>query len=139
MAARLAQAAGLIPELRFEGLALVDEDGELSDQRLPAVGTLSHVTLLLAEHLAGAARLDPQRLHSMHELAAFVRVAADEYGRYWRKEARAPGAEAELASQAIDCLEALKLVQRVRGSVWARPALLRYAVREGKRREDTNT
>jgi uncharacterized protein (TIGR02678 family) len=138
MAARLTQAVGLIPELRFEGLALVDEDGELSDKRLPAVGTLSHITLLLAEHLAGAARQDPQRLHSMHELAAFVRLAADEYGRYWRKEARAPGAEAELASQAIDCLEALKLVQRVRGSVWARPALLRYAVREGQRREDTN-
>lgn len=139
MAARLAQAVGLIPELRLEGLALVDEDGELSDKRLPAVGTLPHVTLLLAEHLAAAARQDPQRLHSMHELAAFVRAAADEYGRYWRKEARAPGAEAELATQAIDSLEALKLVQRVRGSVWARPALLRYAVREAQRRENTNT
>jgi uncharacterized protein (TIGR02678 family) len=139
MAARLAQGAGLVPELRAEGLALVDEDGELSDKRLPAAGTLAHATLLLAEHLAGSARHDPQRLHSMHELAAFIRVAADRYGRYWRKEARAPGAEAELAVQAVDCLEALKLVQRVRGSVWARPALLRYAVREAKRREENNT
>lgn len=130
MAARLAQALGLVPELRSEGLALVDEDGDLSDMRLPAVGTLAHATLLLAEHLAESARDDPQRLHSMHELAAFIRAAADEYGRYWRKEARAPGAEAELAAKATDCLEALKLVQRVRGSVWARPALLRYAVRD---------
>lgn len=135
MAARLAQAMGLVPELRSEGLALVDADGDLSDMRLPAVGTLAHATLLLAEHLADSARHDPQRLHSMHELAAFIRLAADEYGRYWRKEARAPGAEAELAANATDCLEALKLVQRVRGSVWVRPALLRYAVREAKHRE----
>jgi uncharacterized protein (TIGR02678 family) len=135
MAARLAQAMGLVPELRSEGLALVDEDGDLSDMRLPAVGTLAHATLLLAEHLADSARHDPQRLHSMHELAAFIRLAADEYGRYWRKEVRAPGAEAELAANATDCLEALKLVQRVRGSVWVRPALLRYAVREAKHRE----
>jgi uncharacterized protein (TIGR02678 family) len=138
MAARLAQATGLLAELRLEGLALVDEDGELSDRRLPAVGTVAHATLLLAEHLAGAARQDPQRLHSMHELAAFIRTAADEYGQYWRKEARAPGAEAELAGQAVDCLEALKLVQRVRSGVWARPALLRYAVREARRAKDTN-
>ncbi|MGH8296088.1 MAG: TIGR02678 family protein [Steroidobacteraceae bacterium] len=135
LAARLAQALGLVPELRAEGLALVDEQGELSDRQLPAVGTLAHATLLLAEHLAAAAREDPQRLHSLHELAAFIRTAADRYGRFWRKDARAPGAEAELAAQAIDCLEALRLVQRVRGSVWARPALLRYAVREARQAE----
>lgn len=135
MAARLADAAGLVPELRAEGLALVDEQGELSDKQLPAVGTLAHATLLLAEHLADATRDDPLRLHSLHELAAFIRTAADRYGRFWRKDARAPGAEAELATQAVDCLEALRLVQRVRGSIWARPALLRYAVREARQLE----
>lgn len=134
MAARLAEALGLVAELRAEGVALVDEHGELSDRQLPAVGTLAHATLLLAEHLAAAAREDPQRLHSVHELAAFIRTAADRYGRFWRKDARAPGAEAELAAQAVDCLEALRLVQRVRGNVWARPALLRYAVREARQR-----
>ncbi len=137
MAARLAAAAGLVPELRAEGLALVDEEGELSDRQLPAVGTLAHATLLLAEHLAEASREDPQRLHSMHELAAYLRTAADRYGRYWRKEARAPGAEAELAAQAVECLEALNLVRKVQGSVWPRPALMRYAVREARRREES--
>ncbi|MGH8291288.1 MAG: TIGR02678 family protein [Steroidobacteraceae bacterium] len=135
MAARLAEATGLAAELRAEGLALVDEQGELSDRQLPAVGTLAHATLLLAEHLAQAARDEPQRLHSLHELAAFIRTAADRYGRFWRKDARAPGAEAELAAQAVDCLEALRLVQRVRGSVWGRPTLLRYAVREARQLE----
>src|SRR5690606_28583296 len=39
MALRLAHAAGLVPELRAEGAALVDGDGELTDEQLPAVGT----------------------------------------------------------------------------------------------------
>ncbi len=137
MAARLAAATGLVPELRAEGLALVDEEGELSDRQLPAVGTLAHAMLLLAEHLAEASRDDPQRLHSMHELAAHLRTAADRYGRYWRKEVRAPGAEAELATQAVDGLEALHLVRRVQGSISARPALMRYAVREARRPEES--
>jgi uncharacterized protein (TIGR02678 family) len=129
MATRLSQATGLIPELRAEGLALVDEDGALSDTQLPAVGTQAHATLLVAEHLANAAKEDPEALHSLHELASFIRVAADTYGKYWRKESRAPGAESDLTEQAISHLEGLKLVQRVHGGVRARPALLRFAVR----------
>jgi uncharacterized protein (TIGR02678 family) len=133
MASRLAKATGLAQELRLEGTALVDPDGELTDRELPAIGTDAHVTLLLAEHLADAARRDPQRLHSMHELAAFVRQAADQHGRGWRKDARQAGAETDLARTAVECLEALKLVQRLHGGVRARPALMRYAVRELRR------
>ncbi len=58
MAYRLAQASGLTAELRAEGLALVDADGELSDKHLPAVGTEAHATLLVAEYLARAAKTD---------------------------------------------------------------------------------
>jgi uncharacterized protein (TIGR02678 family) len=129
MATRLGQATGLIPELRAEGLALVDEDGALSDTQLPAVGTQAHVTLLIAEHLANAARENSQTLHSPHELACFIRSAAVAYGKYWKKEARAPGAETDLAEQAVSHLEGLKLVQRAHGGVRARPALLRFGIR----------
>ena len=134
MAARLAEAAGLMPELRAEGLALIDDRGELTDRELPAVGTQSHVTLLIAEYLARTARDQPARLHSLHELAGFVRSAADRYGRYWRKEARAAGAETELAERALEHLEMLRLIQRVEGGVRARPALLRFAVGEVRSR-----
>lgn len=134
MAARLGRDTGLTPELRLEGMALVDADGGLSDRQLPAVGTLAHATLLLAEHLAEAARRDPQRLHSLLELAAFIRQAADEHARHWRADARKPGAEVELTEQALESLEALRLVQRSHGGVRAQPALLRYAVREARRR-----
>lgn len=128
MAGRLAQALGLVPELREEGLALIDNDEFLSDKKMPAVGTQSHVTLLVAEHLAEAERVAPRRLHSLAELADFIRMAADTYGKYWKKEARAAGAELELAEKAAEYLEALRLVRRIQNSVQARPALLRFAV-----------
>ena len=129
MAMRLAQAAGLASELRAEGLALVDPDGELTDEQLPAIGTEAHATLLVAEYLGTAAREQPGGMHSLTELAAFLRNAADQYGRYWRKAAREPGAERDLAEQAVTRLERLKLVRRAEGGIEARPALLRYGVR----------
>lgn len=132
MAYRLAQATGLTAELRAEGLALVDADGELSDKHLPAVGTEAHATLLVAEYLARAAKADAAAIHSLHELAAFLRGAADRYGRFWRKDAREPGAEIELAREAIDRLVALRLVQHVESGVRPLPALHRYTISEAQ-------
>jgi uncharacterized protein (TIGR02678 family) len=130
MAHRLAQAAGLSAELRAEGLALVDADGELSDQQLPAVGTEAHATLLVAEHLARTARTAPERIHALPELAAYLRAAADRYGRFWRKDAREAGAETALATEAVNRLAALRLVRRLEHGVQALPALHRYAIAE---------
>jgi uncharacterized protein (TIGR02678 family) len=130
LASRLAQGAGLTAELRAEGLALVDADGELSDKHLPAVGTEAHATLLVAEHMARSARTEPERIHSLHELAAHLRSAGDRYGRYWRKDAREPGAEVALASEAVDRLAALRLVRRLDHGVQALAALHRYAITE---------
>jgi uncharacterized protein (TIGR02678 family) len=125
LAYRLAQATGLTAELRAEGLALVDAAGELTDKHLPAVGTEAHATLLVAEHLA---RSEPLRLHSLHELASYLRSAADRYGRYWRKDAREAGAEVALVAEAVGRLDALRLIERVEHSVRALPALHRYAI-----------
>jgi uncharacterized protein (TIGR02678 family) len=130
LAYRLAQASGLTAELRAEGLALADADGELSDKHLPAVGTEAHATLLVAEHLARAARTEPERIHSLHALAGYLRSAADRYGRYWRKDAREAGAEVALATEAVNRLEALRLVRRLEHGVQALPALHRYAIAE---------
>lgn len=132
MAYRLAQATGLTAELRAEGLALVDADGELSDKHLPAVGTEAHATLLVAEYLARAAQIDPQTIHSLHELASHLRSAADRYGRFWRKDAREAGAEVDLAAEAVRRLEALRLIQRVENGVQPLPALHRYAISEAQ-------
>jgi uncharacterized protein (TIGR02678 family) len=132
MAYRLAQAAGLTAELRAEGIALVDPDGELSDKHLPAVGTEAHATLLIAEYLARAPQADPAIIHSLHELSAYLRDAADRYGRFWRKDAREAGAEVELAAEATSRLEALGLIRRLENGVQALPALHRYAISEAQ-------
>ena len=132
MGARLGETLELAAELRAEGMALIDADGELSDRQLPAEGTVAHVTLLLAQHLADRAREAPERDVSVVELTAFVRRCADEFGRYWRKAAREPGAETELALEALGHLEALKLLTQHQGAVRVRPALARYAIGEAQ-------
>jgi uncharacterized protein (TIGR02678 family) len=136
MSARLADPLGLVAELRAEGLALVDPDSELTDARMPAAGTKAHVTLLVAEYVAAAERETPGRLHTLVELSAFIRAAADRHGRYWNKAAREPGAEAGLAEQAVSQLLALKLLRRREAHVAARPALLRYGFAEPQPGDD---
>jgi uncharacterized protein (TIGR02678 family) len=128
LASRLSDACGLVPEQRAEGLALVDENGELTDTSLPAQGTASHVTLLVAEYLAGIGRNDPGRWIAESEVAAFIQKATAEYGRFWSKAAREPGAETELARDALGRLAMLRLVERHGGAVEPLPALARFAL-----------
>ncbi len=126
LAARLCDATGLVPEQRAEGLALVDEDGDLTDVVMPAEGTLAHVTLLVAEFLAGA----DQAGHCVPDagVAAFIRKATPVYGRYWRKAAREPGAEAELARDALARLAMLRLIEHDTDGARALPALARFSM-----------
>lgn len=128
MGERLRLATGLVAEQRAEGTALIDPEGELTDAALPAEGTTAHATLLVAQYLAEQLRRDPLRRVPESEVAVLLRGAADQYRRYWRKAACEPGAEAELAREALARLHALKLVRRAEGVVVPRPALARFAV-----------
>ncbi|GAB2894554.1 TIGR02678 family protein [Streptomyces mayteni] len=121
---RIGELTGLVPEVRAEGIAMVDPDDELTDVRMPEQGTHGHVTLLLAEHLAARHSAELPELHG------HIRALAAEYGAYWSKSAKEPGAEAELVEQALTKLHALGLVRRAPTTVTARPALARYAVGE---------
>jgi len=144
MAARLCDAAGLVAEQRAEGLALVDEGGLLTDVAMPAEGTDAHVTLLVAEHLAAGQRqwrkdgADTAPAMREHDIADFLHEAKGKYGRYWRKSAREPGAERELAAIAIDRLEKLQLAVRKSDAVHPLPALARFALGEAEIRETRN-
>lgn len=129
MAARLCEATGLAAEQRAEGLALVDEDGELTDVAMPAEGTDAHATLLVAEHLAARLRAgDAARPVNEADIATFLAGVRERYGRYWRKSAREAGAEHELARCALERLAQLRLVERTAGQVRPLPALARYAL-----------
>ena len=142
MAARLCEATGLTAEQRAEGLALFDAAGELTDVSMPAEGTEAHATLLVAELLASAQRrsamaptdaeAQPGTFTREHDIAAFLRDARDRYGRFWRKSAREPGAENELAALALERLEKLQLITRSAGIVQPLPALARFALGDGE-------
>ncbi len=149
MAARLCDASGLVAEQRAEGLALVDEAGSLTDVAMPAEGTDAHVTLLVAEYLASRQKrrqvdhpdgqLSGTGAAREQEIADFLHSAKERYGRYWRKSAREPGAEHELAAIAIERLEKLQLVERTGDTVLPRPALARFALGETEIRETRST
>jgi len=145
MASRLCEASGLVAEQRAEGLALVDEGGLLTDLAMPSEGTDAHVTLLVAEYLAARERrqrrdgVDAARAAAPaareQDIAEHLREVRERFGRYWRKSAREPGAERDLAVIAIERLQKLQLVERDAGFVRPRPALARFALGEAEDRE----
>lgn len=126
MAGRLCEAAGLAAEQRAEGLALVDEDGELTDIAMPAEGTEAHVTLLVAEFLAGRSRTGTAT--SRADVQAFLAEAKTRFGSLWRKSAREPGAEEELARIALERLGKLQVINCCADAVVPLPALARFAL-----------
>jgi uncharacterized protein (TIGR02678 family) len=134
---RISEATGLLPELRAEGIAMVDPDDDLTDVRMPEQRTDGHVTLLVAEYLAGRARA-PRT-----ELLAFVRRAAQAHASYWRKGVTDPGAEAGLLDVALEKLAALHLIEvdtevtrdGTGTTIRSRPAIARFALAEPTIRE----
>jgi len=128
MASRLCEAAGLAAEQRAEGVALVDEDGELTDVAMPAEGTEAHATLLVAEFLARRSRREAAVPIHTDEIVAFLDQARKDHGSYWRKSAREPGAERELTSIALERLLKLQLIACTSDQVRPLPALARFSL-----------
>ena len=140
MIKRISELTGLVAEVRAEGIAMVDPKDELTDVRMPEIGTDGHVALLITEYLAGrlaaddggaqagAARSMTAPPCAESELHALVRRLAGEHRAYWRRSTREPGAEVALVDHALERLEALRLVRREPGAVHALAALSRFAL-----------
>ena len=123
----IAEATGLVAEMRAEGIALVDPDRELTDVALPEEGTGGHVALLVAEFLATRIR-SGDRCVPQDDIERYVREVAAVHGKYWRKSARESGAEVQLAAEALEFLFALDLARRTDGGVEPRAAVARFAL-----------
>jgi uncharacterized protein (TIGR02678 family) len=121
---RISELTGLVAEVRAEGIAMVDPDDDMTDVRMPEVGTDGHVTLLLAEQLAQRATQSVPEA----DLHLFVRRLVEEHSAYWRRSARDPGAEVLLLDTALERLAALRLIRRGPDGVRPLPALARYAL-----------
>lgn len=124
MLRRLQQATGLVPEARAEGVALVDPDGELTDEKIPAEGTEGHLALLMAERLAA---VRPEGV-ILDEVETWIQAWQTEYRRYWRKAACEPGAVHGLCRQTLARLAALRLVAHHGDHIIPLPALGRFRV-----------
>jgi uncharacterized protein (TIGR02678 family) len=125
------EATGLLAEVRREGLAMVDDRGELSDVAMPEDGTEGHVTLLVAEFLAEHARERPDAPLPIEAIQEHIASLAPTHRQYWRAEARQPGAEVHLVATALERLVALGLVRSRRegnDDVVPRPLIARYAL-----------
>lgn len=123
---RLADGTGFVPEVRAEGMALLDPTGDATDVGLPEDGTDGHVTLLVAEHLAAMAVADTPVVTVGH-LQDHVAGLITEHGHRWRKAARIAGAETHLTVMALGRLAQLDLVAVDGDEVTVRPAVHRFA------------
>jgi uncharacterized protein (TIGR02678 family) len=126
LAKRICERTGLVAEIRAEGIAMVDPRDELTDVRMPEVGTDGHVALLITEYLA--ARADDGSGCPAGELHALVRRLANEHQAYWRRSTRDPGAEVGLVEHALERLAALRLIRRADDSIHPLPALARFGL-----------
>jgi uncharacterized protein (TIGR02678 family) len=125
-----ADATGLEPEIRAEGVALADCEGDCTDLGLPEEGTEGHLTLLLATWLAEKAREEDAAAFVTNEAirqqtARFIR----QHRHHWRREVAEKGAEGPLADLVIFRLAALRLVDRRPEGVRVLPASGRFALR----------
>jgi uncharacterized protein (TIGR02678 family) len=127
---QVAAETGLIPEVRAEGIAMVDDDGNLTDIALPEEGTEAHLTLLLAEFLANRLQSERAAIVGMVELRAHTANLIRIHHTHWRKDVIAPGADRVLTDTIITRLEALRLARRVPEGVQPLPAIARYALAE---------
>ena len=125
---QIADATGLIPEIRREGVAMVDVRGDATDIGLPEEGTEGHLTLLLAEYLANHARREPGTPVPESALCHHTARLATEHRAHWRKDIAEPGAEVRATATTIDRLVALNLVRRTPGGVLPLAPIARYAL-----------
>jgi uncharacterized protein (TIGR02678 family) len=126
----ITDATGLVPEVRAEGIALLDERGDATDLRMPEEGTDGHLTLLLAEHLAEALRERPGQPVPVAELEAQTATLATRHAAHWRKDATDPVNAPTLTADAVGRLAALDLVAVADAGVVPRPPIVRYTVDE---------
>jgi len=123
---RLADATGLVAEVRAEGIALLDPTGEATDLGMPEEGTDGHATLLLAELLAERLRSGLAGPVPLAVLVKHMARLADAHRTHWRKGVTEPGADRALTIQAVRRLAALGLAHETPDGITPRPALARF-------------
>jgi len=113
---QIAEATGMVAEIRREGIAMVDGVGDLTDLHLPEESKDGHIALMLVQWFAESARKDPGTAIPVLAVEEYVRRKAPEWG-----------AETWLTQDALLRLRGLRLIQATDAGVVPLPACARYA------------
>lgn len=125
----LAKATGLHAEVRQEGIALADLDGDCTDSGLPEEGTEGHLALLLATWLADRLRGGETGAVAIATLRTQTARFIRQHRHHWRREVAERGAELWLTEIVIERLAGLDLIVREADTIRPRAALGRFALR----------
>lgn len=129
LARQIHNVLGLELEIRQEGMACIDADGDASDLTFPGTGTYPHAALLLAEEMARRVARSGDDVFDPAQVRSIVEDLIERYGRYWRAEVRDGAAGARRLME--DCLQRLQDVGLIRldeRGVMVRPAIARFSV-----------
>jgi uncharacterized protein (TIGR02678 family) len=126
----ICEATGLIAEVRREGIALLDEAGDLTDLTLPGRDSESHLSLLLVQWFAECFRNRRGEAISISEVEERVHDLIRVHASEWHKDVRETGTEIRTAEDALSRLRALRLIQLSPDGVVPLPASGRYAAAE---------
>ena len=126
----ICEATGLIAEVRREGIALVDDAGDLTDVKLQDQDTESQLSLMLVQWLAQCFRTRRGEAISIAEVEERVGNLIRVHGSEWHKDIREAGAEKRISEDALRRIRALRLIQISPDGVVPMPASSRYAAAE---------
>ena len=126
-----AEQAGLEVERRIEGFAAIDPEGDLTDLRFPAAGTVAHAALLVCELLANRERnavgnADPMRRGALEDVVAdLLEAHRDDWAATWTEGSAAVSL---LTDAVVNRLVAFRLAREEGGgAVRPLPAIARFA------------
>ncbi|MEZ6093452.1 MAG: TIGR02678 family protein [Pirellulaceae bacterium] len=137
---RVEEATGLVPEVRAEGIAMLDDRGDITDLEMPKDGTDGHATLLIADFLSDRIRQDRQSVISIAELQRHMTELIDAHKKHWRKAVQEPGAEVHLLNDVLQRLSGLQLIEwPSEDSVKPLPAIARYGVGDQQMQNSKST
>jgi uncharacterized protein (TIGR02678 family) len=123
----LCEATGLIAEVRAEGIALLDETGELTDIPLMKDGMGGHLNLLLVQWLSRSFRDRPGEAVPLAAVEQHTQELIRRHDFGWHTADQA-GAELRLTHEALSQLRSLRLIHMSADGVVPLAASARYAV-----------
>jgi uncharacterized protein (TIGR02678 family) len=120
------EATGLIAEIRAEGIAMVDDSGDLSDLTLAADGSDGRLNLMLLQWLAQSSRSGETITIPVSAAEAYLRAVIHAGGSDWEADVREPGAEVRIRQDALSRFEALRLINLTADGIVPLSACGRY-------------